>query len=158
MANKKLFTDYTEVTANQLTDQVPVLQSGNKKTTLQKVYNLFKAGFDLVYATIAQVNAKMDKQDLTIININASITSPCGISSGVFSITNITGGSGEKHIRINCENVLSQNDFLLLTVKYDGTDIDLRSYAISNAGILSLWINVHSNPTEPVLISFKKIN
>lgn len=55
-ALKKIFTGYTEVTTSNLIDELPTLQGGvNKKTTLQKVYNLFKTSFDTVYTTTSAV-------------------------------------------------------------------------------------------------------
>lgn len=55
MANEKI-SEMTLVTANQLTDVVPVLQSGNKRTTLQKVRDLFQSFFGTVYESLANKN------------------------------------------------------------------------------------------------------
>jgi hypothetical protein len=56
---KKLYEDFDQVAANQLTDEVPVKQTTNKVTTLQKIYNLFKTSFDAVYTTTAAVAAQI---------------------------------------------------------------------------------------------------
>lgn len=156
-ASKKLYSGYTEVTNNQLTDQVPILQNGNKKTTLQKVYSLFKTSFDEVYATAASVDEKQDKQSTSVIGINAQGGSTLVSANCILSISNIPSGTGNKQITINTGGFLNDGDFLQLTVKYNGFDVNLRSYTIEN-GTLKLFINVHSSPTEPVIISMNKIN
>lgn len=56
MANEKI-SEMASVTTNQLTDVVPVLQSGNKRTTLQKVRDLFKSFFDTIYESSANKGA-----------------------------------------------------------------------------------------------------
>lgn len=181
-ATKKLFTDYTEVTTNEFTDQVPVLQTGNEKTTLQKIYNLFKTAFDNVYATQsfatnaandAENNAKQytndavvlkqDKQSIEVFNIDASSgASAINVSSCVLSITNIPSGTGNKRITIKInDGALSLRDVISTSLIYDGFDVNLRSWAIVDVGgdiLLKLYINVHSSPTEPVLIAINKIN
>ena len=197
-ATKKLFTDYTEVTTNVFTDQVPVLQSGNKKTTLQKIYNLFKLSFDNVYTTASAVSTQITsalstyatqtfatnaattalsnantytneqvalrqlKQSTSTVDINASGVDELGVYNCILSITNIPGSSGNKEIKMRLDaNVFDGNEIMLCNVIYKGFDVNLRSWAIYfDAGslFLSLFINVHSRPTEPVLIAINKIN
>lgn len=198
-ATKKQFTDYTEVTNNEFTDQVPVLQTVNKVTTLQKVYNLFKKSFDNVYTTTSAVanqissaltnyatqtfaidaanesldNAKQytndavvlkqDKQSIDVFDIDASSgASAINVSSCILSITNIPSGTGNKTITIKvAEFALTVKDIISTSLIYGGFDVNLRSWAIFDVGgdiFLRLYINVHSSPTEPVLIAINKIN
>lgn len=181
-ATKKLYSDYEEVESNQLTDKVPVLQVTNKVTTLQKVYNLFKNSFDSVYTTSSavanQINSalsgyatqlyvnnglatKQVKQSVEVVEIDGSITSTLEISNCILSISNIPSGSGNRTITIDCSDVLTAEDTLSLQVIYRGHDVNLRSYVIRTVGetvVLELFINIHSTPTEPVLISINKTN
>lgn len=165
-ATKKLFTDYTEVTTNEFTDQVPVLQSGNKKTTLQKIYNLFKTAFDEVYATetfaTSAANTRIPKQSIAQVEINASEISDLSVSSCILSISNIPSGTGNKTITIRVlDEALTTEDVISTSVIYRGFDVNLRSWVLRDVGgeiILELFINVHSSPTEPVLIAINKIN
>lgn len=198
-AIKKLFTDYTEVTTNGFTDQVPVFQTDNKKTTLQKIYNLFKLSFDNVYTTASAVSTqitsalstyatqtftidaanesldnanqytnnalilKQDKQSIEVFNIDARTEeSFINVSSCLLSITKIPAGTGNKTITIKVdEGALTVNDIISTSLIYGGFDVNLRSWAIVDVGggiLLKLYINVHSSPTEPVLIAINKIN
>lgn len=156
-ASKKLYSGYTEVTNNQLTDQVPILQNGNKKTTLQKIYNLFVNTLGSLFQS---------KQDVTITNINGSILNQNLESlNTILSITNIPSGTGNKTIRLDVTEILpdANNAYFTFTVRYNGHDVNLRSYGIFiNEPLeiteLRLYLNVHSSPTEPVIISMNKIN
>lgn len=184
---KKLYS-YTEVTTSALADKIPTLQGGvNKVTTLQKIYNLFKNSFDSVYTTTSAVatqisnaltgyatqtfatsaantaaSARILKQDIQIFDIDASGINELPLASCVLSITNITGGTGNKEIKIGLDSgVWANGDIVSLIVLYKGFDVNLRSSSIyEELGVLylSLYINVHSSPTEPVLIAINKIN
>ena len=147
-----------------------IINNKVRSTAWQNIYNLFKQGYDTLYATTAQLanyitvtqlNAglatKQDKQSLTIVNINAQGLSALTSANCILSITNISSGTGNKQINIDGNGFIQDNDFLELTVKYKGFDVNLRSYSIES-GILQLFLNVHSNPTEPVIISMNKIN
>ena len=181
-ATKKLYSDYEAVESNELTDEVPILQTINKVTTLQKIYNLFKTSFDSVYTTASAVasqisnalidyatqsfvnsglSTKQNKQSIEIVEVDASGLAEIETSNCILSIINIPGGAGNKTISIDCTGVLEPTDTIIPQVIYRGFDVNLRSYVIRSLGgsiSLELFINVHSSPTGPVLISINKTN
>ena len=106
---------------------------------------------------------KQDKQSIEVFNINASSgASAINVSSCILSITNIPSGTGNKTITIKVnDGALSLGDIISTSLIYDGFDVNLRSWAIVDVGggiLLKLYINVHSSPTEPVLIAINKMN
>ncbi len=176
---KKLYSGYNEVTTSIYTDKIPTLQNGeNEVTTVQKIYNLFKAAYDSIYTTTQDVefivsnaltdfatleklneglDLKINKQSANLTNIDASIIDDLQSNNCILSITNISSGSGNKLISINCENILTDGDTLTLQLIYKGFDVNLRSYFIED-NKLFIYLNVHSSPTEPILISLNKTN
>ena len=180
---KKLYS-YTEVTTSSLADKIPTLQGGvNKVTTLQKIYNLFKNSFDSVYttanavatqisnalngyATVTFVNdglaSKLDLQSAEIANIDASANTLLSLTNCILSVTNIPSGTGNKEVKIRLSDLVYEGlELLTLNVIYKGFDVELKSYSIyvdTDILYLSIYLNVHANVTEPVLISLNKIN
>lgn len=181
---KKLYS-YTEVTTSGLADKIPTLQGGvNKATTLQKIYNLFKNSFDSVYTTASAVatqistalsgyatttvlvsglSTKQDIQNIDQVPIDASANTVLSSTNCILSISNIPVGTGNKEIKMRLNPLFWEGiEFISCTLNYKGFDVNLRSWAIYDDGtgnlFLSLYINVHSNPTEPVLIAINKIN
>ena len=109
------------------------------------------------------VMLKQDKQSIKVFDIDASSgASVINVSSCVLSITNIPAGTGNKTITIKVdEGALTVNDIISTSLIYRGFDVNLRSWAIFDVGgdiFLRLYINVHSSPTEPILIAINKIN
>ena len=182
MAENKTILELNEVTANASGDVFPLVQGGvTQKTTLSKIKTFFDSIYTTTsavasqisaaltgYATTTQLNAglasKQNKQSLTVTNINADPNQPTSTLTSencILSITNIPSGTGNKTITIECSGVLLPEDLLSFTVKYAGYSVNLRSYSIigdENICFLSLYLNIHSNPTEPVIISMNKIN
>ena len=180
---KKLYS-YTEVTTSELADKVPTLQGGvNKVTTLQKIYNLLKNSFDSVYTTASAVasqisnalngyategfvysilSTKLDLQSAEIANIDASANTLLSLTNCILSVTNIPSGTGNKEVKMRLnESEYEGLEILMLNVIYKGFDVELKSYSIyvdSDILYLSIYLNVHANVTEPVLISLNKIN
>lgn len=180
---KKLYS-YTEVTTSGLADKVPTLQGGvNKVTTLQKIYNLLKNSFDSVYTTASAVasqisnalngyategfvnlglSTKLDLQSGVIVNIDASANTLLHLTNCILSVTNIPSGTGNKEVKIKLSDPPYEGlELLTLNVIYKGFDVELKSYSIyfdPYILYLSIYLNVHANVTEPVLISLKKIN
>lgn len=109
------------------------------------------------------VALKQNKQSIEIFDIDASVsTSTINISSCILSVTNIPSGTGNKTITIKVDDgALSLGDVISTSLIYHGFDVNLRSWAIVDVGggiLLKLYINVHSSPTEPVLIAINKMN
>jgi len=163
---KKLYS-YTEVTTSALADKIPTLQGGvNKVTTLQKIYNLFKISFDNVYATQTfatnAANTRVLKQSTEIVPIDGTETNDLSMGNCILSISNIPSGTGNKTITIRVtEDALTIEDIISTSLIYRGFDVNLRSWVIREAGgetLLELFINVHSSPTEPILIAINKVN
>jgi hypothetical protein len=141
-----------------LTDKALFITNNKVRATVwESIYNLFKEGYNTLYATTSDLSDKTNKQDLTIVNIDAQGSSTLTSNNCVLSITNFPGGTGNRTIQINCDSVLSNGDFLEYSVKYKGFDVNFRSYHIEG-GKLFLYLNLHSNPSEPVLIAIKKSN
>jgi len=107
--------------------------------------------------TDTEVATKQPKQSTNVIGINAQGGSTLSSANCILSISNISSGTGNKEISINTGGFINDGDFLQLTIKYNGFDVNLRSYTIQS-GVLKLFINVHSNPAEPVIISMNKIS
>ena len=182
MAENKTISELPEVIANATGDMFPVVQNGvTQKTTLSKIKTFFDAIYTTTstvasqisaaltgYATTAQLNAgltsKQNKQAVTVINIDAQNSPTIGLVNCILSITNIPSGTGNKAIRffVSQDAGLQVTDFLNFTVKYGGHDVNLRAYSIGfdidDNILVSLYLNVHSSPTEPVIISMNKIN
>lgn len=112
--------------------------------------------------TNQQVALRQLKQSTSTVDINASGVDELGVYNCILSITNIPGSSGNKEIKMRLDaNVFDGNEIMLCNVIYKGFDVNLRSWAIYLDGgslFLSLYINAHSSPTEPVLIAINKIN
>lgn len=173
-----------------LTDKALFIINNKVRSTVwSNIYNLFKQGYDTLYATTAQlanyatqtyannaastaqsnaitsangytdtqVATKQTKQSTNIISINAQGSSTLVSANCILSIFNIPGGTGNKQITINTGGFINDGDFLQFTVKYNGFDINLRSYFIES-GTLKLFINVHNTPAEPIIISMNKTN
>ena len=107
--------------------------------------------------TDTQVATKQPKQSTDVVSINAQGSPALTSANCILSIFNIPGGTGNKQITINAAGYLTDGDFVQLAVKYKGFDVNLRSYNIEG-GSLHIYLNVHSSPTEPVIISMNKIN
>lgn len=107
--------------------------------------------------TDTEVATKQPKQATNVVSINAQGSPALTSTNCILSIFNIPGGTGNKQITINAAGYLTDGDFVQLTVKYKGFDVNLRSYNIEG-GSLHIYLNVHSSPTEPVIISMNKIN
>lgn len=113
--------------------------------------------------TDQEVATRIEKQSTTKIGIDASsLDASIGVSNCVLSITNIPSGTGNKTISIKInEGAFTEDDIITTSVLYNGFDINLRSWVlIDEVGTLylRLFINVHSSPTEPILIAINKIN
>lgn len=165
----KTFFDAIYTTPSAVASQISsaltnYVTNSSLATTLSEYVTLFDLSNILGdYALKTLVETKQDRQTDTIENINANIVSVITLPNCILSITNIPSGTGNKSIIIDVTNVLTVSDFLQLTVKYGGFDVNLRSYNITlnpvlNKVFLTLYINVHSSPTEPVIISMNKIN
>ena len=182
---KKLYS-YTGVTTSELADKIPTLQGGvNKVTTLQKIYNLFKNSFDSVYTTANAVatqisnalngyategfvnsglSTKLDLQSSEIVNIDANVSANplLSLTNCILSITDIPSGTGNKEVKIILSDLVYEGlELLTLNVIYKGFNVELKSYSIyvgTDILYLSIYLNVHANVTEPVLISLNKIN
>ena len=168
---KKLYS-YTEVTTSELADKVPTLQGGvNKVTTLQKIYNLFKNSFDSVYTTesfatnaaAAAAATRIPKQSTGLVDVDASAGfMELSLTNCILSITDIPSGTGNKEVKIRLSDLVYDGlELLTLNVIYKGFDVELKSYSIyvdTDILYLSIYLNVHANVTEPVLISLNKIN
>ncbi len=107
--------------------------------------------------TDTQVATKQPKQSTDVVSINAQGSPSLTSANCILSIFNIPSGTGNKQITINAAGYLTDGDFVQLAVKYKGFDVNLRSYNIEG-GSLHIYLNVHSSPTEPVIISMNKIN
>ena len=107
--------------------------------------------------TDTQVATKQPKQSTNVVSINAQGSPSLTSANCILSIFNIPSGTGNKQITINAAGYLTDGDFVQLAVKYKGFDVNLRSYNIEG-GSLHIYLNVHSSPTEPVIISMNKIN
>ena len=183
MAENKTISELPEVIANATGDMFPIVQNGiTQKTTLSKIKTFFDAIYTTTsavasqisaaltgYATTTQLNAglasKQNKQAVTVVNINAQTIPTINSFNCILSITNLPSGTGNKTIQFKLlpELGLDPSDFLAFTVKYGGHDVNLRAYSIEFDTIddnilVSLYLNLHSHPTEPVIISMNKIN
>lgn len=113
--------------------------------------------------TNLEVGKKISKQSIVKVGIDASsLVASIGVNNCVLSITNIPGGTGNKTISIEItEGALTIDDIIATSIIYNGFDVNLRSWAIVDelgTLYLRLFINVHSSPTEPLLIAINKIN
>lgn len=181
MAENKTILELNEVTANASGDTFVVVQGGvTQKTTLSKI----KAFFDSIYTTTSAVatqissaltnyatqtfatnaaNTRILKQSTEEIAIDASVsTNEISVSNCVLSVSNIPSGTGNKTITIKVlDEALVVGDVISTSLIYRGFDVNLRSWVIREAAgetLLELFINVHSSPTEPILIAINKIN
>lgn len=118
------------------------------------------------YATEGFVNSvlltKLDLQSSEIVKIDASENTELSLTNCILSVTNIPSGTGNKEVKIILSDLVYDGlELLTLNVIYKGFDVELKSYSIYD-GIdflyLSIYLNVHANVTEPVLISLNKIN
>lgn len=168
MAENKTILELNEVTANASGDTFVVVQGGvTQKTTMSKIFNYLSNAFNIAnYYTKTQTDnllaTKIDKQSTETVAIDATETSDLSVSNCVLSISNIPSGTGNKTISIRVlEDALTTEDIISTSLIYRGFDVNLRSWVIREAGgetLLELFINVHSNPTEPILIAINKIN
>lgn len=168
MAENKTILELNEVTANASGDTFVVVQGGvTQKTTMSKIFDYLSNAFNVSnYYTKQQtdglVSVKLDKQLIDTVDIDASVTTNLDNSNCILSITNISSGTGNKTIRMKVLNeVLTDKDIISTSLIYNGFDVNLRSWVIRESGgdtLLELFINVHSSPTEPVLIAINKIN
>lgn len=166
MSNKKI-SELDLVTSNASGDQFVLVQNGETmRTTMSKIYDYLASAFNVAnYYTKPQADAlyatKQDKQSIEQVEIDGQATSVLTSDNCILSITNMPSGSGNKTITIDCTDVLTVEDTLTLQVIYRGYDVNLRSYFIRQVGEdvrLELFLNLHSNPSEPVLISLQKTN
>lgn len=166
MSNKKI-SELDLVTSNASGDQFAVVQNGETmRTTMSKIYDYLANAFNVAnYYTKPQtdvlLNTKQDIQSIVPVDVDAQATSILDSDNCILSISNFAGGSGNVTIKMDCTGVLTTDDTLSLQVIYRGYDVNLRSYYIREVGAtvqLELFLNLHSNPTEPVLISLQKTN
>lgn len=184
MAENKTILELNEVTANASGDTFVVVQGGvTQKTTLSKIKTFFDAIYTTTSAVASQISSaltnyatqtfatqaantaaetRIPKQGVDVVAINASTTSSLNNNNCILSITNIPSGSGNKKITMRViDDVLTIDDIISTSLIYDGFDVNLRSWAITienDLTYLELFINIHSSPTEPVLIAINKIN
>ena len=175
MSENKKISELSLVTSNASGDIFPLVQNGvTQRTTLSKISTYLGTIFTTTsavasqitaalvpYATTASLDTKQGKQSIEEINIDASTISTLDFNNCILSITNLpNNGNKEIKIRIDSE-ALVVSDTLNVSLIYKGFDINLRSYAIyeeTGTAYLSIYVNVNSNPTEPVLISINKSN
>jgi hypothetical protein len=166
MSNKKI-SELELVASNASGDQFVLVQNGETmRTTMSKIYDYLASAFNVSnYYTKPQADVllatKQDKQSLEQIEINAQEISALSVDNCILAISNFASGSGNATITIDCTDALSSVDTLSLQVIYRGYDVNLRSYFIREVGDsvqLELFLNLHSNPDEPVLISLQKTN
>lgn len=166
MSNKKI-SELDLVTSNASGDQFVLVQNGETmRTTMSKIYDYLAATFNVAnYYTKPEADAllatKQDKQSIEQVEIDAQEVSALTSDNCILAISNFASGSGNATITIDCSDVLTAEDTLSLQVIYRGHDVNLRSYFIRQVGEgveLELFVNLHSNPTEPVLISLQKTN
>lgn len=86
MANKKLYTDFPEVTTSGLTDSVPTLQTTMKTTTLQKVLNLFRANADATTSAKGFVELATNAETQAGTDTDRAVT-PAGLESKTATVT-----------------------------------------------------------------------
>lgn len=181
MAENKTILELNEVTANASGDTFVVVQGGvTQKTTLSKIKTFFDAIYTTSSAVATQIssaltnyatqtfatnaaNTRILKQSTEEIAVDASVsTNEISVSSCVLSISNIPSGTGNKTITIKVlDEALVVGDVISTSLIYRGFDVNLRSWVLRDVGgetVLELFINVHSSPTEPVLIAINKIN
>ena len=118
---------------------------------------------DSILYTNQAVETRQEKQSIKEVPIDASSrTNEINVGNCVLSITNIPGGTGNKTITVKIvDGALSVGDVISTSLMYRGFDVNLRSWILRDVGgevILEFFINVHSSPTEPVLIAINKIN
>lgn len=118
------------------------------------------------YALKTTVATKQDKQSLTVVNIDAQAIDPVDTVNCILSITNFPSRTGNRMVQFlfvlpEDESVMI-DDIFVFTVKYAGYSINLRSYSlefdINDNIMVSLYLNVDTHPTKPVIISMNKIN
>ena len=152
------------VTSNASGDIFPLVQNGvTSRTTLSKIKDYLQTA--LTFVTSSQLAnglaGKEDKQELSEVLIDATNVSELNNTNCVLSITNFPGGTGNRDIRIKLSTDFAATDWVDLNLRYKGFDLNLRSWDIyEDTGDLYLviYLNVHGNPTEPVLISLKRTN
>lgn len=179
MSENKKISELDLVTSNASGDMFPLVQGGvTMRTTLSKISaylgNIFTTTSAVAsqisaalipYATNSDLNAgletKQNKQQLDEVNIDAGTVTTLNSSNCILSITNLPN-NGNKEIKMRlASGLFEMTDVLDVMLIYKGFDINLRSYALyEEAGTqyLSIYVNVHSDPTEPVLISINKCN
>lgn len=168
MAENKTILELNEVTANASGDTFVVVQGGvTQKTTMSKIFDYLSNAFNVAnYYTKSQTDTLLDtkitKQSTEQVAIDATETSDLSVNNCILAISNIPSGTGNKTITIRVlEDALTIEDIIAVSVIYRGFDVNLRSWVIREAAgetLLELFINVHSSPTEPVLIAINKIN
>jgi hypothetical protein len=168
MAENKTILELNEVTANASGDTFVVVQGGvTQKTTMSKIFDYLSNAFNVAnYYTKTQTDnllaTKIGKQSTETVAIDATETSDLSVSNCVLSISNIPSGTGNKTISIRVlDDALTIEDIISTSLIYRGFDVNLRSWVIREAAgetLLELFINVHSSPTEPILIAINKIN
>jgi len=182
MSENKKISELDLVTSNASGDMFPLVQSGvTMRTTLSKISAYLGGIFTTPsavssqittalgpYATTLDLNTglgkKQDKQQLDEVSVNADTVTTLNSSNCILSVTNLPN-NGNKEIKMRLsDGLFESSDTISISLIYKGFDINLRSYAIyeEDDGIsisyLSIYVNVHSDPTEPVLISINKSN
>lgn len=179
MSENKKISELDLVSSNASGDMFAVVQSGvTKRTTISKIVTYLEDVFATIssvtsqisealtnYATISDLTSgletKQNKQEITEVAIDADTISTLNLNNCILAISNLPN-NGNKDVKIRLgDGLFEPNDVLDMDLIYKGFDINMRSYAIyEEAGTmyLSIYLNVHSNPTEPVLISINKSN
>lgn len=179
MIEKKKLYNYTEVSTSGLTDKIPTKQGVSMGvTTLQKIYNLFKTGFDAVYRTAGQVTAainaalvnyytieQIDEAQLPKIDISTpfefDISGAYDLqitgTSGLIILTGIQGGAQNELFSFENPNV-GNHDVYLITIKSaSATVITPQHYSVI-AGTLTVRFHKAGAMSEDIYISYLKIN